>query len=336
MIVKKPIAILSTSSTLQNLSFHQPQSSASLCPRRLRQFSSPQQQRRLYAQAAANSSLPAADDDAESSLASWPNPQPPNAVPTPYQILAHTRSTPYSKRRYYELVKLYHPDRSSGAYESRVHASIYALPSQIRLERYRLIVSAHEILSDPVKKKAYDAWGAGWAGTPDFRSGPYGRRSKTSSGSNGGGETEGDEGPFRNGTWEDWERWRARNEAPPQSPVFISNLAFAALILMLATLGGVGQATRAEMSSVSFLEQRDIMHDQTSKELRRIRTESRGLTRDERIEAFIRSRDAAMGASVAVQEEQARKMLPDMQFCNSEDLARRPPEFWSRNKKSGD
>ena len=33
--------------------------------------------------------------------------------PTPYDIFGHPKDAPYSKHRFYELVKLYHPDRHS-------------------------------------------------------------------------------------------------------------------------------------------------------------------------------------------------------------------------------
>ncbi|KAJ5294806.1 hypothetical protein N7508_009627 [Penicillium antarcticum] len=36
-----------------------------------------------------------------------------------------------------------------------------------RVERYRLIVAAHEILSDPQKRTAYDVYGIGWGVQPD-------------------------------------------------------------------------------------------------------------------------------------------------------------------------
>ncbi|OQD82084.1 hypothetical protein PENANT_c023G10040 [Penicillium antarcticum] len=61
----------------------------------------------------------------------------------------------YSKTRYYDLVKIYHPDSSTRDITKR-------LPTEERLSRYRLIVNAHEILSNKQKRSAYDAYGLGW------------------------------------------------------------------------------------------------------------------------------------------------------------------------------
>lgn len=323
MINRKPIAILSTSSTLHNLSCRS--SSSTSLGSRTRYGISRQQPRRKYATIA--SALPSPNDSPRPSF-HWPSATPPASLPTPYQILSQDRSAPYTKHRYYELVKIYHPDRS--IHEKHLSTHLCDLSPAVRLERYRLIVTAHEILSDPVKRGAYDAWGAGWAGAPSIRIGPYGRHRRRSKEEQG----EYEDGPFRNATWEDWERWRARHDAPPQQkPVYVSNVAFVALIAMFAAVGGVGQATRAERSSASFLEQRDLVHNETSKELMRLRREAKGHLREEQIEAFVRSRDAAMGEIRAAEESEARKLLADVQFCSSEDVARRSSEFWDRKER---
>ena len=82
-------------------------------------------------------------------------------IPTPYQIFGQKKDSPYSKRKFYELVKLYHPDRHD-------YGSSGNLPSYTtKLERYRLIVAANDILSNPVKRAAYDRYGSGWNGQPD-------------------------------------------------------------------------------------------------------------------------------------------------------------------------
>ena len=87
----------------------------------------------------------------------WPASASQGKLPTPYEILKLRKGSPYNKRSFYELVKIYHPDR---AIPSHVRSDI--CPHPIRLERYRLIVAAHTILSDPSKRSAYDRWGAGW------------------------------------------------------------------------------------------------------------------------------------------------------------------------------
>ena len=83
----------------------------------------------------------------------WPS----SVNPTPYEILAHSKDARYNKALFYQLVKIYHPDRNHTAAGS-------SMPHSVRLERYRLVVAANEILSDDVKRRAYDLYGAGWHG----------------------------------------------------------------------------------------------------------------------------------------------------------------------------
>ncbi|OCL06051.1 hypothetical protein AOQ84DRAFT_85833, partial [Glonium stellatum] len=92
----------------------------------------------------------------------WPTATPPHAIPTPYQILALRHDEPYTKQRFYALVKLYHPDRHHHHYSSDSSRAIASLPRSTRLERYRLLVAAHTLLSDPAKRRAYDRHGIGW------------------------------------------------------------------------------------------------------------------------------------------------------------------------------
>ena len=87
----------------------------------------------------------------------WPAPKTPPVTPTPYEIFALPKGGAYSKHKFYELVKIYHPDRHG--LEGTACAGISHVE---KLERYRLVVLAHEILSDPIKRKAYDSYGAGW------------------------------------------------------------------------------------------------------------------------------------------------------------------------------
>jgi curved DNA-binding protein CbpA len=85
-----------------------------------------------------------------SKIPQWPLP----ADVTPYNVLGLQPGQAYSKARYYELVKFYHPDRFLSVDSS--------LPGDIRAQRYKLVVAAHEILRDPRKRSEYDRYGAGW------------------------------------------------------------------------------------------------------------------------------------------------------------------------------
>lgn len=126
----------------------------------------------------------------------WPKVTVANAIPTPYQIFNQKKGSPYSKQRFYELVKLYHPDRHHhGNTEDDLS---YAT----KLERYRLVVAANNILSDPVKRGAYDCYGAGWNGQPDVV-GPRDSSEPSTTWGNYSGRWWGGgaRGPSQNATW---------------------------------------------------------------------------------------------------------------------------------------
>ncbi|RAL10127.1 J domain-containing protein [Aspergillus homomorphus CBS 101889] len=82
---------------------------------------------------------------------------------TPYRVLGLQPGEPYRKSAFYERAKLYHPDR---------HRTVpSALAPTVRASRYRMIVAAHELLSDPHKRQAYDRWGVGWMAAPQKTAG---------------------------------------------------------------------------------------------------------------------------------------------------------------------
>jgi curved DNA-binding protein CbpA len=212
----------------------------------------------------------------------WPDSTTANTTPTPYQIFGQKKGSPYSKRRFYELVKLYHPDRHS--YSGSRDGLSYAT----KLERYRLIVAANDILSDPGKRNAYDRYGAGWNEQPGIR-GPQ----DTSDRWGKGGGWNSPYGPSRNATWEDWEKWYKRDEQGNQEPVYLSNGAFVCLVVLFAAVGGIAHAARAGKYSMTYLEHQDALQDDISKELRRRRQETLTAypTREERVHEFLRKRD---------------------------------------------
>lgn len=252
----------------------------------------------------------------------WPDVTSANTIPTPYQIFNQKRGSPYSKKRFYELVKLYHPDRHE-------HDTYDGLSYATKLERYRLVVAANDILSDPVRRGAYDLYGAGWNGAPDVSRDP-------SDGARGWGK--GPNGPSQNATWEDWERWYQRDAEGPQEPRFVSNSAFVGLILTFAVLGGIGQATRVGNYSMSFLEQRDALHDNVSKDLMRRRREtSKFGNREERIHSFLKQRDPVGYGITDPQEEAYRKLLPAPEICSSGDIKGRSMDIYQKktNPKGG-
>ncbi|KAL0259915.1 hypothetical protein SLS55_005658 [Diplodia seriata] len=231
----------------------------------------------------------------------WPQSAAQGRLPTPYEIFQLKKGSPYNKRAFYELVKVYHPDRPIPS-----HVRSDMCPHPVRLERYRLIVAAHTVLSDPSKRSAYDRWGAGWGAARDISPPPYDRPYKWKPG----------EDPTANATWEDWERWYNRDQKSDQHPIFLSNGAFVGLVVLAAALGGYGQATRAGQWGNTMIEQRDIVHAETSRELKRVRQAAIACgDREQRIQSFLRSRDAATQT-----EEAYRKLLPYKEVCSSEGV----------------
>ncbi|KKK12069.1 hypothetical protein AOCH_003752 [Aspergillus ochraceoroseus] len=84
---------------------------------------------------------------------SWPS----SPSFTPYDVFGQDRRAPYSKHRFYELVKIYHPDRPCND-----HPLCRDISPERRLQRYHIVVAAHEILSNPSRRAAYDRCGTGW------------------------------------------------------------------------------------------------------------------------------------------------------------------------------
>jgi curved DNA-binding protein CbpA len=256
----------------------------------------------------------------------WPEVASANAVPTPYQIFGQKKGSPYSKKRFYELVKQYHPDRHE------LHSSDDGLSHATKIERYRLVVAANNILSDPVKRGAYDCYGAGWNGLPDV---PESRDSSDPATAWGGSGWRGPGGPSQNATWEDWEKWYQRDAKGPQEPLYISNSAFVGLIMIFAAIGGIGQATRAGNYGTSFIEQRDALHNNISKDLMRRRKETTTVynSREERIHSFLKQRDPQGYGMIVPREETYKRVLPPPEIRSSKDIKARQSDI-DQDKKA--
>jgi curved DNA-binding protein CbpA len=205
------------------------------------------------------------------------------------------------------------------------------------MERYRLIVAANDILSDPTKRSAYDRFGAGWNG-----------RAPIPSQRNGGERA----GPFsqnwnsdpadpiwKNATWEDWERFyhdRAAKAAgtspqdgvhnPNRTGLYLHNSYFLLMVMVLAVMGSTANYSRAQNEGQYFVDQRDIIHDRAAKELRRVKQEAlHGGSKEDRVQWFLRNREATMGVpgsdAEALREEKVGRLLPEREVCRSEEVS---------------
>lgn len=86
--------------------------------------------------------------------------------------------------------------------------------------------------------------------------------------------------------------------------------------------------TRAHTESQYFIDQRDIIHDRAAKELRKAKQDALvNGTRDDRVQWFLRNRDATMGAvgsdPETLREEKVDRLLPDREVCRSEGIVKK-------------
>jgi curved DNA-binding protein CbpA len=283
----------------------------SFCPLYYSQAPSPQScrhtfawQKRAYAQ---HVNPPSEPRQTDAGLLDWPAAVHPEKSPTPYQILRCKKGEAYTKHRFYALVKLYHPDRCLA------NSPVVGIPLSVRLERYRMLVAAHEILSDGEKRRAYDAFGVGWVGhqhTPTSHN-PYNwefdqKRWATD--------------PRNNATWEDWERWYEENDSSKgakERVLQMSNFTFMALLFAFVGVGGVMQGTRFNGAHNSVVERQNRVHREASIELQRSKHATMGGDRDERIRTFLEHREANLAG-----EESYHRLLPPVENCTPDDVRR--------------
>jgi len=269
----------------------------------------------------------AAVSSASDSKHDWPS----NAFPTPYQIFKCRRGAPYSKARFYELVMLYHPDH----FHQRRSEGL-DIPEPVRLERFRLIVAANAILSDPAKRATYDRSGAGWNLAPvwetthtnanqrGWRTGREGHGGFARQHYGKGGPND----PAQNATWEDWERWYqhqahsgAGGGGEHQGPLYTSNRTFVTIVFILMSAGALMNISRASMNGHNFLEQRDIRHAEISREWARRKREVAVLgSKEERVQAFLKNRGPVEYGFVDPEEERVRRLLPPGAGCVREGI----------------
>ncbi|MCJ1287677.1 hypothetical protein MMC26_007029 [Xylographa opegraphella] len=320
-MLKKPSVLFSSYGSLQNLSYPYPTCSHLSTQPQCRHPTRKSSQHRCWTASQRRSFADVKSDKGDSSEAQdleWPKSDSATHIPTPYQIFRQQRRAPYSKRRFYELAKIYHPDKHA---HSDDVSDVNCVSQAVKLERYRLIVAANDILSDPIKRRAYDAYGAGWDGRPEVGSIKEHWRHAQGKGWSGFDDNS---SPARCATWEDWEKWYQRNAKGKQEPLYFSNGSFVILIIVFALLGGLGEISRAGKMSRTFLQQIEAVHDESSKDLQRRMRESQGFkNKDERVQNFLKTRDPVGYGVTDIPEEGFRKLLPAPEICMSGDIEAR-------------
>ncbi|KAL6898982.1 hypothetical protein GGI43DRAFT_75892 [Trichoderma evansii] len=220
----------------------------------------------------------------------WPK----SPRPTPYEVLGVSKSaTTYDKRHFYDLVKLYHPDThdhqsnsssempSASSSSSSTSSHVSKLPHATRLERYRMIVAANELLSNSSKRRMYDNYGLGWShgdGATSLRDIDKNWRHQQGTAAN-------------NATWEDWENWRDAQAGKAGEPVFMSHGAFATIVVMFCLVGAIAQTNRAENSSTVYAGWVVDQNNNVGRRLQRNEVMVAGLNKDERVNHFLRERE---------------------------------------------
>uniref|UniRef100_A0A8H7NIQ4 J domain-containing protein n=1 Tax=Bionectria ochroleuca TaxID=29856 RepID=A0A8H7NIQ4_BIOOC len=205
------------------------------------------------------------------STPAWPT----KANPSPYDVLGLKPKEPYNKARYYQLVKIYHPD---------IQASTSPIPTATRLERYRLIVAANNLLSNPDKRHTYDTHGIGWhlndGSHAEVRQADRNWRHQPGS-------------PAMNATWEDWERWRQDRETrgKKQEPLYMSNAVFASLVGAAGIIGALLMEQGAEGAGAHLVELQGVRNHAVGQQMRSNAMASAGLSKDERVYRFLRDRE---------------------------------------------
>ena len=242
----------------------------------------------------------------------WPTT---TGVPTPYQILHLSPSAPYTKHCFYRLVKIYHPDRSKCQNDDR-YDHIHRLPGSVKIERYRLIVAAHEILSDPNRRVAYDRYGSGWNGRLDESVFTWPER-KSEETTWSGFDT--NDSPFQNATWEDWERWYNRHHRP--RPVYTSNGGFLSFVILALLAGGVAQGMQVDRHTEFYSKQADVKHKRANQALKQhLEGNGRSGHINDRVQDFLRARDESLHG---LGEEAKRRRLAEPAEYTSEGFQER-------------
>ncbi|KAL6870476.1 hypothetical protein J3F83DRAFT_736469 [Trichoderma novae-zelandiae] len=298
MAIKPPAILLPSLASPLSSSHH-----LAHCPRSSYSSPSPssrcQRFQRRYATASPSDSRKWSDSNP--SPEEGPHEWPKSPRPTPYEVLGiSNKGAVYDKRRFYHLVKLYHPDTHDHHHDRHHHhhhqnqstsspsspsssSNIKSLPPATRLERYRMVVAANELLSSPPKRRLYDTHGLGWSHgdqPPSLRDIDRSWRHQQGSAAN-------------NATWEDWERWREAQQGGGKAsePVYMSHGAFASIVVLMCLVGAIAQTNRAEATGAQYVGWAADHSADIGGRLRSNGSAVAGLSKDERVDYFLRERE---------------------------------------------
>lgn len=191
--------------------------------------------------------------------------------PTPYQILKIEAGHAYDRSNFNQMVKLYHPDMH---YNKESVAG--DVSPQTRLHRYYLIIAAHELLSNPEQRRRYDLYKLGWMNnTPqiDYRYEPRAEARPS--------QPDMDDRP----------------SPMQQSPIYMSNNAFAILALILAFGYAIVSYERVRRATWREKRRMHLVDKRIVKSLYEAEYLLEGKSKDERILAFLCRRHVASGAN---------------------------------------
>ncbi|KAF3808236.1 hypothetical protein GCG54_00006854 [Colletotrichum gloeosporioides] len=197
--------------------------------------------------------------------APWPR----TPFPSPHEILGAQPGVPYTKKHFYRLVKLYHPDLRT-LNKTRVFSVSHATMT----ERYRLVIEAHKIFSDPKKRLLYEKYGLGWS-----ESGQRTQQAPRPSHSTTAGARYDDASFTQKGSPE------------RQFPIYASNAVVAIVCVAMAMAGGIAQVERARKARWDF-QRRDLaLQEAISRDLQHLADQLEGKPRDLRILEFLARRE---------------------------------------------
>ncbi|KAK1853767.1 J domain-containing protein 1 [Colletotrichum chrysophilum] len=197
--------------------------------------------------------------------APWPR----TRFPSPHEILGAQPGLPYTKKHFYRLVKLYHPDL-----RTLNKTRVVSVSHTTMTERYRLVIEARKILSDPKKRLLYEKYGLGWS---EFRQrtqqAPRPSHSTTA-------RSRYDDASFTQ-----------KGSPERQFPTYASNSVVAIVFVPMAMAGGIAQLERAQKARWDFQKRDLALQEAISRDLQHLADQLEGKPRDLRILEFLARRE---------------------------------------------